>query len=55
MNGVKIMDANLHQLRRIHRCYRFIARRHPYVPLEVVARLWIERYAEQWRDHHQAV
>jgi hypothetical protein len=48
------MNANVQQLRRIRRCHRFITRRRPRVPLEMIARIWIERYAEQWRENHRA-
>jgi hypothetical protein len=49
------MNANLQQLHRIRRCYRFIARRHPQVGVELVARMWIVRYAGHWRGRHRDV
>ena len=46
------MNANRLQARRIHRCYEFLARRRPAIVIELVARTWIMRFAEQWRGRH---
>jgi hypothetical protein len=47
------MNANELQASRIRRCCTFIRRRH-FVPMETIARLWITRFARQWRDRHRA-
>lgn len=43
-------SANLLQVGRINRCYRYIRRHNPDAALEAVAREWIHRYSERWRQ-----
>ena len=42
-------NANLLQVGRINRCYRYVHRHNPDAALEAVAREWIHRYSERWR------